>query len=88
MRTTYSGHEAVSGEINAKYLFLRQMSDFGPFSAIKHVNSRHSSQNECWFLDKSPPMDYADRMNASFPGHEAVSHEILAKYLIFDDFSD
>ena len=27
-------------------------------------------------------------MNASFPGHEAVSHEILAKYLIFDDFSD
>ena len=27
-------------------------------------------------------------MNKSFPGHEGVSHEISAKYLIFDDFSD
>ena len=33
-------------------------------------------------------MDYADRMNTSFPGREGVSDEILAKYLIFDDFSD
>ena len=32
-------------------------------------------------------MDHMDRMNTSFPGHEAVSDEITAKYLIFDDFS-
>ena len=39
---TFPGHEDVSREINAKYLFLRQMSEFGPISAIKHVNSRHT----------------------------------------------
>ena len=33
-------------------------------------------------------MGYTDRMNTSFPGHEAVSEEITAKYLIFDDVSD
>ena len=85
---TFPGHEAVSGEINAKYLFLRQMSDLGPISAIKHVNSRHCLQNECWFLDNSPSMDYTDRMNSSFPGQEGVFDEILAEYLIFDDISD
>ena len=86
--TTYPGHEAVSREINAKYLFLRQMSDFDPFSAVKHVNSRHTLQIECWFLDNSPTMDYVDRVDTSFLGHEAVSDEILAKYLIFDEISD
>ena len=33
-------------------------------------------------------MGHTDRMNTSFPGHEGVSGEITAKYLIFDDFSD
>ena len=33
-------------------------------------------------------MDHMDRMNTSCPGHEGVSGEINAKYLIFDDFSD
>ena len=32
-------------------------------------------------------MDYADGMNTTFPGHKGVFDEILAKYLIFDDFS-
>ena len=64
------------------------MSDFGPISAVKHVFSRHSLQAECWFFDSSPPMTHMDRMSTSFPGHEGVSHEINAKYLIFDDFSD
>ena len=86
--TTFPGHEAVSRKINAKYLSLRQLSEFDPFSAVKHVNSRHSLQIKCWFLDNHIPMDYADRMNTSFPGHEGVSHEILAKHLIFDDISD
>ena len=27
-------------------------------------------------------------MNITFPGHEGISQEINAKYLIFDDFSD
>ena len=85
---TFPGHEAVSHEINAKYLFLRQMSDLGPISAVKHANSRHTLPIECWFLDNSLPMNYADRMSTTFPGHEGVSHEILAKYLIFDDISD
>ena len=39
---TLPGHEAVSRETNAKYLFLRQTSDLGPISAAKHVNSRHT----------------------------------------------
>ena len=85
---TYPGHEAVSLEINAKYLFLRQMSDFGPFSAVKHVNSRHPLQIECWFLEKNPCMGHTDRMNTSFPVHDAVCHDISAKYLIFDDIAD
>ena len=88
MNITFPWHEAVSREINAKYLFLRQVSDFGPFSAAKCVSSRHSLQIECWFLDKRTPVDYADRMNTSFPGHKAVSHEILTKHFIFDDMSD
>ena len=33
-------------------------------------------------------MDYADRMDSSFLGHEGISHEILDKYLIFDVISD
>ena len=33
-------------------------------------------------------MDHADRMNTSFPGHEAISGEITANYLIFADVSD
>ena len=86
--TSFPGRGAVSREINAKYLFLRQMSDLGSISAAKHVCSRHTLRIECWFLDSSPPMDHADRMNTSFPGHEAVSEEITAKYLIFDDVSD
>ena len=85
---TFPGHEAAYREINAKYHFLRQMSDLGPISVVKHVNFRHSLQIECWFLDNNIPMDYADRINTTFPGHEGVSDEILAKYLIFDDNSD
>ena len=64
------------------------MSDFGPISAVKHVISRHSLQVGCWFLDNNVTMDQMDRMNTSFSGQEGVSHEINAKYLIFDDFSD
>jgi hypothetical protein len=86
--TGFPGREAVSFEINAKYLFLRQMSDLGSISAAKHVCSRHSLRIECWFLDNSPPMDHADRMNTSFPGHEGISGEITANYLIFADVSD
>ena len=88
MIITFPGQEAVSHEIFAKYLFLRQMSDFGPISAVKHVISRHSLQVGCWFLDNNVTMDQMDRMNTSFSGQEGVSHEINAKYLIFDDFSD
>ena len=33
-------------------------------------------------------MDHADRMNTSFPGHEGISGEITANYLIFADVSD
>ena len=45
--TSFPGREAVSREINAKYLFLRQMSDLGPISAVKHVFPRHTLQDEC-----------------------------------------
>ena len=85
---TFPGHGAVSREINAQYLILRQMSDLRPISAVKHANSLHTLQIECWFFDNSSLIYYEDRMNTSFPGHEGVSHEISAKYLIFDDFSD
>ena len=88
MITTFLGQEAVSVEIFAKYLFLRQTSDFGPISAVKHVNSRLSLQLECWFLYNNVAMDHMDRMKTSLPGHEGVSGEINAKYLIFDDISD
>ena len=88
MNNSFSGREGVSDEINAKCHFLRQMSDFGPFLGELRLISRHSLQIECWFLDKRTPVDYADRMNTSFPGHKAVSHEILTKYFIFDDMSD
>ena len=56
MNITFPGHEGVSDEINAKYLFLRQMSDFGQFWRAKHVFSRHPLQIECWFLHRNPPM--------------------------------
>ena len=85
---TFPGHEGVSQEINAKYLFLRQVSEFGPVSPIKDVISRRSLQVERWFFDNNPTIPYADRMNTTFPGQEGVSHEILAKCLIFDDISD
>ena len=75
-------------EINAKYPVLRQMSDLGPISAVKHVFPRHTLQIECWFLDDNPPMNHTDRMNTSFPGHEGLSDEITAKYFIFAEFSD
>ena len=88
MIVTFLGREAVSVEIFAKYLFLRQTSDFGPISAVKHVNSRLSLQLECWFLYNNVAMDHMDRMKTSLPGHEGVSGEINAKYLIFDDISD
>ena len=88
MIITFPGHEGVSQEINAKYLFLRQVSEFGPVSPIKDVISRRSLQVERWFFDNNPTIPYADRMNATFPGQEGVSHEILAKCLIFDDISD
>ena len=88
MIITFPGHEAVSLEIFAKYLFLRQTSDFGPISAVKHVFSRLSLQIECWFLDNNVTMDHMDRMNTSCPGHQGVSDEINEKYLIFDDISD
>ena len=88
MIITFPGQEAVSHEIFAKYLFLRQMSDFGPISAVKHVISRHSLQVGCWFLGNNVTMDHMDRKKTSFPGHQGVSLEINAKYLIFDDVSD
>ena len=77
------GQEAISHEIVAKYHILRQMSDFGPISAVQHVVSRHSLQVESWFFDSSPPANHMDRTNTSFPGHEGVSFEINAKYLKF-----
>ena len=88
MIITFPGQEGVSIEIFAKYLFMRQTSDFGSISAVKYVLSRHSLQIECWFLDNNASMDHMDRMNTSCPGHEGVSDEINAKYLNFDDFSD
>ena len=88
MIITFPGHEYVSLEIFAKYLFLRQTSDFGPISAVKHVFSRLSLQIEYWFLDNNVTMDHMGRMNTFCPGHEAGSGEINAKYLIFDDISD
>ena len=87
MNSSFPGREAVSREINAKYHFLRQMSDFGPFLGEQRVISRHTLQVECWFCDSRLPMNHMDRMNTSFPGREGASHEITAKYLIFDDFS-
>ena len=87
MNSSFSGREAVSREINAKYHFWRQVSDFGPFLGEQRVISRHTLQVECWFLDNNLPMDHMDRTNTSFSGHEGVSEEINAKYLIFDDFS-
>ena len=88
INTTFPGHEGVSREIFAKYLFLRQTSDFGPISAVMHVISRHCLQIECWFLDNNVTMDHMERTNTSFPGRKGESLEINAKYLIFDDFSD
>ena len=88
MIITFPGQEGVSIEIFAKYLFMRQTSDFGPISAVKYVLSRHSLQIECSFLDNNASMDHMDRMNTSCPGHKGVSDEINAKYLNFDDFSD
>ena len=87
MNSSFPGQEVVSREINAKYPFLRQMSDFGPFLGEQRVISRHTLQVKCWFLDNNPPMGHMDRMNTSFPGHEGVSEEINAKYLVFPDFS-
>ena len=86
--TTFPGHEAVSLEIFAKCLFLRQTSYFGPISAVKHGEFSTSLQIECWFLDNNASMDHMDRMNTSCPGHKGVSDEINAKHLIFDDISD
>ena len=88
MNDSFPGREGVSFEINAKYHFLRQMSDFGHFSGGKHVFSRVHLQIQCWFLDNNPLMYRADRMDTSYPGQEGVSDEIIAKYLIFYDFSD
>ena len=87
MNNSFRWREAVSREINAQYLFLRQMSDFGHFLGEQRVISRHTLQVECWFRDNRLPMDHMDRINTSFPGREAVSREITAKYLILDDFS-
>ena len=86
--TSFPGRKAVSLEINAKYLFLRQMSDLGSISAAKHVFTRHTLQIECRFLDSSPSMDCKDRMNTIFPVREGISEEITANYLIFADVSD
>ena len=58
------------------------------FSGAKHAISRHSLQVECWFLDDSAPMDYVDRTNVTFPGHEDVSREINAKYLFLRQMSE
>ena len=88
MNTSFPGHEGVSDEMFAKYLFLRQMSDFGQFWREKHMFSGHCLQIECWFLHRNSSMDHGNRMNTSFPGHEGVSGEISAKYLIFAAFSD
>ena len=87
MNGSFPGREAVSGEINAKYHFWRQMSDFGPFLSKQRVISRHTLQVECWFLNNNPSIDHMGRMKTSFPWHEGVSDEITAKYLIFSDFS-
>ena len=73
MNNSFPGREGVFDEINAKYHFLRQMSDFGPFLGEQRVISRHTLQVECWFLDNNLPMGHMDRMNTSFPGHEGVS---------------
>ena len=58
MIITFPGHEGVSREIFAKYLFLRQVSDFGPNLAAKHMISRQSLQIECWFFDINVTMDH------------------------------
>ena len=88
MNISFPGREGVSDEINAKYHFLRQMSDFGQFLGELRVISRHILQVECWFLDNNSSMDHMDRMKTSFPGHEGISCEILAKYFILSVFSD
>ena len=55
---------------------------------MEHAISRHSLQVECWFLDNSPAVKYADRIIITFPGHEAVSREINAKYHLLWQMSD
>ena len=68
------GLEAVSDEIDTKTV-LREIC---PFSGMKHASSRGSLQVECWFLDNSPPVKYADRKIVTFLGHGDVSREINA----------
>ena len=77
---TFPGHKAVSLEIFANHLFLRQVSDFGPISAVQHVVSRHSLQVECWFLDSSPPMNHIP--NEENGGPTSVRGPICAPKII------
>ena len=58
------------------------------FSGTEHAISRHSLQVECWFFDNNHPMDQMNRINTTFPGQEAVSREILSKYLFLRQTSD
>lgn len=57
---------------------------------IKPDSECQPVQVTCSCSTQQQPIDQsktADR-NASFPGHEGLSHEISSVYLIFADFSD
>jgi len=84
----FPGVEAISYKIMAKHCILRQVSDFGPILDEEVAFSCLRLSNQCCHPHQSPSMDLPDGMNVHFPGVEAVSYKIMAKYCILRQVSD